>query len=171
MIKHLHMKSLTPKEIKAKLDNVHSTSAPVRLYTIEKMNLNVIVHPHVMHLVRDVQLRLLRQKSSIKSTILFWSTSENARACWGHGHITWHSDFNFANNWVWKSYRQDGCRVCCGCHKRPCDDFKTMFQRNPDEFLYRFIIVDETWIYFTSETKEQNNEFHRVNQLRRRRRS
>jgi len=46
-----------------------------------------------------------------------------------------------------------------------------MFQRNPDEFLYRFIIVDETWIYFTSETKEQNNEFHRVNQLRRRRRS
>ena len=29
MIKHLHMKGLTPKEIKAELDNVHSTSAPV----------------------------------------------------------------------------------------------------------------------------------------------
>ncbi|EGI63269.1 Major facilitator superfamily domain-containing protein 6 [Acromyrmex echinatior] len=29
MIKHLHMKGFTPKEIKAKLDNVHSTSAPV----------------------------------------------------------------------------------------------------------------------------------------------
>ena len=28
MIKHLHMKDLTPKEIKAELDNVHSTSAP-----------------------------------------------------------------------------------------------------------------------------------------------
>ena len=28
MIKHLHMKGLTPKEIKAELDNVHSTSAP-----------------------------------------------------------------------------------------------------------------------------------------------
>ena len=28
MIKHLHMKGFTPKEIKAKLDNVHSTSAP-----------------------------------------------------------------------------------------------------------------------------------------------
>ena len=27
VIKHLHMKSLTPKEIKAELDNVHSTSA------------------------------------------------------------------------------------------------------------------------------------------------
>jgi len=32
-----------------------------------------------------------------------------------------------------------------------------MFQRNPDEFLRRFITVDETWIhYFTSETKEQS---------------
>ncbi|KAG5323773.1 SETMR methyltransferase, partial [Pseudoatta argentina] len=28
VIKHLHMKCLTPKEIKAELDNVHSTSAP-----------------------------------------------------------------------------------------------------------------------------------------------
>jgi len=28
VIKRLHMKSLIPKEIKAELDNVHSTSAP-----------------------------------------------------------------------------------------------------------------------------------------------
>jgi len=28
VIKHLHMKYLTPKEIKAELDNVYSTSAP-----------------------------------------------------------------------------------------------------------------------------------------------
>ena len=28
VIKHLYMKGLTPKEIKAELDNVHSTSAP-----------------------------------------------------------------------------------------------------------------------------------------------
>jgi len=28
VIKHPHMKGLTPKEIKTKLDNVHSTSAP-----------------------------------------------------------------------------------------------------------------------------------------------
>jgi len=27
VIKHLHMKDLTPKEIKIKLDNVHNTSA------------------------------------------------------------------------------------------------------------------------------------------------
>ncbi|KAG5344383.1 SETMR methyltransferase, partial [Acromyrmex heyeri] len=37
-------------------------------------------------------------------------------------------------------------------HKRKTME---MFQRNPDEFLRRFITVDETWIhYFTPETKE-----------------
>ena len=35
-----------------------------------------------------------------------------------------------------------------------------MFQCNPDEFLCRFIIVDETWIhYFISETKEQSKQW------------
>ena len=35
-----------------------------------------------------------------------------------------------------------------------------MFQRNPDEFLRRFITVNETWIhYFTSETKEQSKQW------------
>ena len=35
-----------------------------------------------------------------------------------------------------------------------------MFQRNPDEFLRRFITVDETWIhYFTLESKEQSKQW------------
>ena len=35
-----------------------------------------------------------------------------------------------------------------------------LFQRNPDEFLRRFITVDETWIhYFTPETKEQSKQW------------
>ena len=35
-----------------------------------------------------------------------------------------------------------------------------MFQRNPDEFLRRFITVDETWIYyFIPETKEQSKQW------------
>ena len=66
VIKHLHMKGLTPKEIKAELDNVHSTSAPAFVTIYNWVNLNVVVHPH------DARPRaLLRQKSSIKSTILF----------------------------------------------------------------------------------------------------
>ncbi|KAG5323088.1 SETMR methyltransferase, partial [Pseudoatta argentina] len=35
-----------------------------------------------------------------------------------------------------------------------------IFQRNPDEFLRRFITVDESWIhYFTSETKKQSKQW------------
>ena len=35
-----------------------------------------------------------------------------------------------------------------------------MFQRNPDEFLRRFITVEETWIhYFIPETKEQSEQW------------
>ena len=35
-----------------------------------------------------------------------------------------------------------------------------MFQRNPDEFLHRFITVDKTWIhYFTPEMKEQSKQW------------
>ena len=90
---------LTSKEIKAELDNVHSTSAPTFATVYKWMNLNVVVHPHVMHLVWDVQLRLLRQKSPIKSTILFWLIDEwkcesLLNTCCNR-HITWHSDFNF----------------------------------------------------------------------------
>jgi len=54
-------------------DNVHSTSASATIYNWVN-DLNVVV-PHMMHLVH-VQLRLLRQKSSIKSTILFWLIDE-----------------------------------------------------------------------------------------------
>ena len=35
-----------------------------------------------------------------------------------------------------------------------------MFQHNPDEFLRRFITVNETWIhYFIPETKEQSKQW------------
>ncbi|GBM23466.1 hypothetical protein AVEN_181581-1 [Araneus ventricosus] len=36
----------------------------------------------------------------------------------------------------------------------------TLFCRNPDEFLCRYITVDETWIhYYTPETKEQSKQW------------
>ena len=35
-----------------------------------------------------------------------------------------------------------------------------LFRRNPDEFLRRYITVDETWIhYYTPETKEQSKQW------------
>jgi len=70
----------------------------LRLYTIGWINLNLVVYP--MHLVRNIQLRLLHQKSSINPRYYFdWSMSESARACWDH-MAQW---FQFCtNNWVWK---------------------------------------------------------------------
>jgi len=36
----------------------------------------------------------------------------------------------------------------------------TLFQRNPKEFLRRFVTVDETWIHwYTPETKEQSKQW------------
>ena len=45
----------------------------------------------------------------------FWLIDELkcASCCWGHRHITWYSDFNFAPTIGYeKAIRQDGCRVC-----------------------------------------------------------
>ncbi|XP_012062218.1 PREDICTED: histone-lysine N-methyltransferase SETMAR-like [Atta cephalotes] len=61
-------------------------------------------------------------------------------------------------------------RVCSLDHKR---DYVTIskqcleiFQRNSDEFLRRFITVNETWIYyFTSETKEQSKQWTSSDEL------
>ena len=38
MIKHLYLKGLTPKEIKAELDEVHNTSAPVFAIVYNQVN-------------------------------------------------------------------------------------------------------------------------------------
>ena len=72
IIKHLHMKDLMPKEIKAELDNVHSTSAPTFVSVYNWMNEFKRGTSTCEHLVRNVQLRLLHQKSSIKSTIVLF---------------------------------------------------------------------------------------------------
>ena len=52
----------------------------------------------MLYLVRDVQLKLLRQKSLIKSTILFWLINDGAkvRELVEATDISHDSDFNFA---------------------------------------------------------------------------
>ena len=59
MIKHLHMKDLTLKEITTELDNVHSTSAPAFATVYNWVNEFKRGCPHVMYFVRDVQLSCL----------------------------------------------------------------------------------------------------------------
>ena len=54
------------------------------------------------------------QKSSIKSMILFWLIDEwkcaSLLRLQAYHMAQW---FQFCtNNWIWKSYRQDGCHIC-----------------------------------------------------------
>ncbi|KAG5347428.1 SETMR methyltransferase, partial [Acromyrmex charruanus] len=100
VIKHLHMKGLTPKKIKAELDNAHSTSAPAFATVYNWVN---------------------EFKRGRTSTCTSFVTSKRVTI------------------------------------SKQCLE---MFQRNLDEFLRRFITVDETWIhYFTPETKEQSKQW------------
>ncbi|KAG5337044.1 SETMR methyltransferase, partial [Acromyrmex charruanus] len=77
-----------------------------------------------------------------------------------HRHITWHSDLilheqlgmkKLSARWVPRLLTVDHKRDRMTISKQCLE----IFQRNPDEFLRRFITMDEIWIhYFTSETKE-----------------
>ena len=132
----------------------------LRLYTIGWINFTWS-YIHVMHLVRDVQLRLLRQKSLIKSTVLFWLIDEWKCASLLRSHSTVISILHeqlgmkkLSARWVSRLLTVD--------HKRRVISKQCleMFQRNPDEFLHQFITVDETWIhYFTPETKKQSKQW------------
>ena len=45
-------------------------------------------------------------------------------------------------------------------HEITSDQCLTLFKRNPEEFLRRFVTVDETWIHwYTPETKEQSKQW------------
>jgi len=110
------------------------------------------------------QLRLLHQKSSIKSTILFWLIDEwkcasLLRPDISHGTVIsiLHEKLSvkkLSARWVPRLLTVDRATVW-----RFQNNVWRCFKRNPDEFLRRFITVDETWIhYFTSEMKEQSKQ-------------
>jgi len=58
---------LTLKEIKAEMANVHSTSAPATIYNW--VNLNVVIHPHVMPRSGHSIEAAMPEIKSIKSTM------------------------------------------------------------------------------------------------------
>ena len=74
----------------------------------------------------------------------------------------YHIDFNFVQTVEYeKAIGRMGVMFAVDHkHYRVTKQCLEMFQRNPDEFLCRFITVDETWIhYFTPETKEQSKQW------------
>jgi len=111
-MKGLQMKGLTPKEIKAELDNVYSTSTPAfAIVQLDKhnWNLNVVVYPHVMHFVREVQLRLSEIIDKVHDIVL-----TDRRVKVRELIKTTSTEISILHEQLSmkKIYRQDGCRVC-----------------------------------------------------------
>ncbi|XP_018393225.1 PREDICTED: uncharacterized protein LOC108772230 [Cyphomyrmex costatus] len=168
VINHLHMQGLTPKEIKAELDNVHSTSAPAfatvynwvnefkhgRISTcdasrsgrpIEVATLEIIDKVHDIVLTdRRVKVRELVEATSIShGTVILTLYKQLGMK-------------KLSARWMPRLFTVDHKLHRVTISKQCLE----MFQRNPDEFLRPFITVDETWIhYFTPETKEQSKQW------------
>ncbi|KAG5336710.1 SETMR methyltransferase, partial [Acromyrmex heyeri] len=161
VIKHLHMKGLTPKEIKAELDNVHSTSAAFATaynwvnefkcdrtssYDAPRPGRPIeAATPEIIDKVNDIVLidRGVKVRELVEAT--------------GRSHGTVISILHeqlgmkkLSASWVPRLLTVDHKRNRVTISKQCLE----MFQRNPDEFL------DETWIhYFTPKTKEQSKQW------------
>ena len=137
----------------------------LRLYTIGWMNLNVVVHPHAPRSGRPIEAAMPEIIDKAHDIVLTDRRVKVHELVEAHHMVQW---FQFCtNNWVWKSYRQDGCRICS---LWIISATVWRFQNNvwrcfniihiSEEFLRLFITVDETWIhYFTPETKEQSKQW------------
>ncbi|KAG5309238.1 SETMR methyltransferase, partial [Acromyrmex insinuator] len=146
VIKHLHM-----KEIKAELDNVHNTSAPAFATVYNWVNefkrgrtstcdANLIDKVHDIVLPdRRVKVRELVEAAGISHGTVISILHEQLGMK------------KLSARWVPHLLTVD--------HKRDRKQCLEMFQCNPDEFLRRFITVDEIWIhYFTPETSEEGED-------------
>ena len=167
VIKYLHMKDLTPKEIKAELDNVHSTSALAFATVYNWINEFKRDHtstcdvprsgrpieaatPKIIHKVHDMVLTDRRVK--VHELVEVTGISHGTVISILHEQLSMKKQ---SARWVSRLLTVD--------HKRDrvmiSKQYLEMFQHNPDEFLHRFT-VDETWIYyFTPETKEQSKQW------------
>jgi len=129
-----------------------------------------------MHIVRDIQLRLLRQKSSIKSTIVLTDWRVKVRELVETQAYHMAQWFQFCtNNWIWKNYRQNGCRICS---MWTISVTVWRFQNNVWRYFnviqMNFCADSLLWTKYGSlfhprRRNSQNNRLHQVNQLRRRR--
>ncbi|KAG5312849.1 SETMR methyltransferase, partial [Acromyrmex insinuator] len=152
VIKYLH-KGLTPKEIKAELNNIRSISVLAF----------ATVYNWVNEFKRGCHLHALRSGRPIE--VATPEIIDKVRYCAtgiSHGTVIsiLHEQLGMKKlsaRWVPRlltvDHKRNRVTISKQCLK--------MFQRNvPDKFLRRFITVDETWIhYFISETKEQSKQW------------
>ena len=168
VIKHFFLKGLKPKDIKAELDEVHGESAPSfatvynwfnefkrgRTSTIDEQRpgrpvevssneMTNKVHDLVLS-DRRVKVREIVEATGISQGTVFTILHEKL----GLKKIS--------ARWVPRLLTVDNKRI----RVLNCKTGLDLFCRNPDEFLRRYITVDETWIHcYTPETKEQSKQW------------
>lgn len=168
VIKHFYLKGLTPKEIKAELDEVHGTSAPVfatvynwvnefkrgRTSTKDENRSGRPVEvstPEMIDKIHDMVLsdRRIKVREIVEATGISKGTV---------GSIL-HEKLGMKKisaRWVPRLLTLENKR------NRVVDSqiILELFRRDPDEFLRRYITVDEIWIhYYTPETKQQSKQW------------
>ncbi|KAG5342376.1 SETMR methyltransferase, partial [Acromyrmex heyeri] len=140
------MRGLTPKKIEAELDNVHSTCDASRSERpIE------VATPEIIDKVHDIVLtdRRVKGRELVEATDISHGTVISIL----HEQL---SMKKLSARWVLRSLTVDHKRDHVTISKQCLE----MFQHNPDEFLRRFITVDETWIhYFTPEGTVKTMDF------------
>lgn len=167
VIKHLHLKGLSPKEIKAELDAVHGTSAPVfatvynwvnefkrgRSSTKDEHRSGRPVEvstPEIIDKIHDLILsdRRIKVRELVEATGISQGTVVSIL----------HEKLSV------KKFRRDMPRLLSEENKRnhvvDSEVMLALYHRNPVEFLRRYVTVDETWIhYYTPETKRQSSQW------------
>ena len=168
MIKHLYLKGLTLKEIKAELDEVHSTSAPVfatvynwvnefkrgRTSTKDEHRSGhpvEVTTPEMIDRIHDMVLsdRRITVREIVKATGISRGTvCSILHAKMGVKKIS--------ARWVPRLLSEENKQ------NRVVDSetILALLRRNPDELLRRYMTVDGTWIHhYTPETKGQSKQW------------
>ena len=168
VIKHFHLKGLKPKEIKAELDAVHGTSAPVlatiynwvnefkrgRTSTEDEQRSGRPVEvstPEMIDKIHDMVLNDRRVK--LREIVEATGVSKGTVISILHEKLDMKK---LSARWVPRLLTAENKRNRVVTSKALLEQIR----RNPDEFLRRLITVDETWIHhYTPETKEQSKQW------------
>ena len=162
VIKHFHLKGWTAAQIKSELDDVHAGSAPAlktiyfwinefkrgRRSTEDESRSIEVTTQETIDKVHDSIMEDRRLKVRELANIVGISTERV--------HHILHEKLDMKKlcaRWV---LTLDQKRK----RENISNQNLTLFRRNPQDFLRRFITVDETWIHhYTPETKQQSKQW------------
>jgi histone-lysine N-methyltransferase SETMAR len=168
VIEFLYLKKKTNDEIKAELDDVYGDSAPsiatVKRWTAEFKRGRTDIFDEARP-GRPKEVRNEEMINKIHDIVLedrrvkIFEIVEKVKISYGSVVNILHEDLGMTKlsaRWVPRLLTVDNKRNRVVASQQCLE----LFQRNPNEFMRRYVTVDETWIhYYTPETKEQSKQW------------